>query len=349
MRNLLMKKSTWLYLFLAILILPLTGCSEQSERTEQPANTAPALFFLVQLDKFIGELYPDALATGILALDNGYLRLKSRFGIGESNLIVWPPGYSARVDDDVVHVIDKDGKNVANTGDEIYLGGDQVSAEIVERYIGYSLPADCKGPYWLVGQIIQPPTLTSSPVSGPTSSDTSLISREQAIETASKTLPASIVVRANIKAEFHVWYWEVIFDNLNAEANELMPWPLKPPPPPPPGQPTSEPYPGIWQSVIITVNAETGDLKSTGARQAPAPGPYVSQEQAIESAMETVLQTPAHFNWGVEATWFGKARVEAYLRGDIWIVLFWEEGSTDNRFSVRVDAVTGQATGASRG
>jgi len=50
--------------------------------------------------------------------------------------------------------------------------------------------------------------------------------------------------------------------------------------------------------------------------------------------------------------------VEAYLRGDIWIVLFWEEGSSikDNssglsvhRFRVSVDAVTGNATGWVRG
>ncbi len=175
------------------------------------------------------------------------------------------------------------------------------------------------------------------------------ISKEQAIEIASKTLPALIVARAGIKAERHGWYWEVIFDNLNAEAEELMPWPLKSPPPPPPGQPEEDPYTGIWQSVIITIDAQTGDLKSTSARQSPEPGPYVSQEQAILSAMETILQTPVEINWGVKATRFGKAQVEAYLRGDTWIVLFWEEGSTDNRFSVYVDAVNGLPTGVNRG
>lgn len=57
------------------------------------------------------------------------------------------------------------------------------------------------------------------------------ISKEQAIETAAKMLPASIVARADIKTEVHGWYWEIVFDNLNAKADELMPFPLKPPPP----------------------------------------------------------------------------------------------------------------------
>ncbi len=173
-------------------------------------------------------------------------------------------------------------------------------------------------------------------------SSTSMISKEQAIEAASKTLRSSIVERAEIKAEVHGWYWEVIFDNLNAVADELMPWPLKGPPPPLPGQPTVESYPGIWQSVIITVDAQTGDLKSAGARRAPRQGPYVSQSQAIESAKEFVLRVP---DW----SWIDKAKVDAYLMGDIWTVLFWKEGSTDNRIKASVDAVTGAATGAGRG
>jgi len=182
----------------------------------------------------------------------------------------------------------------------------------------------------------------ATPTPSVTSSNTSGISKEQAIATASKTLRPSIVTRAEIKAEIHGWYWEVIFDNLNAKADELMPWPLKGPPLPPPGQPTAEPYPGIWESVIITVDAQTGDLKSAGARRAPKPGPYISQSQAIESARGFILRVP-------EWSWIDKAKVDAYLLGDIWTVLFWEEGSTDYRVRASVDAVTGAATGASRG
>ena len=102
--------------------------------------------------------------------------------------------------------------------------------------------------------------------SPPSTSDTQQVSREQAIETAAKMLPASIVARADIKTEVQGRYWEVIFDNLNAEADELMPFPLKGPPP---GGSASEAYPGIYQSVVITVDAETGDPKSAVARETP--------------------------------------------------------------------------------
>jgi hypothetical protein len=176
------------------------------------------------------------------------------------------------------------------------------------------------------------------------------ISRELAIETATRGLPPSVVARADIQAEIHGWYWEITFDNLNAEAEELMPYPLKDPPPPPPGQPTPEPYPGIWQRVIITVDAETGDPLSAGASKEPKPGPYVSREQAISSARERIMT-------GISETWLERAKIEAYLRGDIWIVLFWEEDASVkdsraldvHRFRVSVDAVTGAATGFVRG
>jgi len=51
----------------------------------------------------------------------------------------------------------------------------------------------------------------------------------------------------------------------------------------------------------------------------------VNQEKAIDSAREGVLGFP------MDASWIGRVKVEAYLQGDTWIVLFWEEGSQDNR------------------
>lgn len=69
----------------------------------------------------------------------------------------------------------------------------------------------------------------------------------------------------------------------------------------------------------------------------------MNQEQAIESARERVLRFP------MDASWIEKAKVETYLQGDIWIVLFWEDGSKDNRIKASVDAVTGKATGGGRG
>jgi len=177
------------------------------------------------------------------------------------------------------------------------------------------------------------------------------ISREQAIELATDMLPesvAAVVARGDARAELHGWYWEVTFDNINAEAEELMPFPLRSPPP---GGSASEAYPGIYQSVVLIVDAETGDPLSAGAYKEPRPGPYVSREQAISSARERITT-------GISETWIGRAMVEAYLHGDIWIVLFWEEGTSIedmssglsvNRFRVSVDAVSGEAEGFRRG
>jgi len=95
---------------------------------------------------------------------------------------------------------------------------------------------------------------------------------------------------------------------------------------------------------VITVDAQTGDPLSAGASKAPRLGPYVSQEEAIESAERYVRRT-----FLSDRAWLDKAKVEAYLRGDILVVLFWEEGSKENRIRVLVDAVTGVADGASRG
>jgi hypothetical protein len=55
--------------------------------------------------------------------------------------------------------------------------------------------------------------------------------------------------------------------------------------------------------------------------------------------------------------WFEKASVEAYLRSDTWIVLFWEEGASIKdsrapdipRFDVSIDGVSGGIKGAGRG
>lgn len=95
--------------------------------------------------------------------------------------------------------------------------------------------------------------------------------------------------------------------------------------------------------MIITVDAQTGQSRSTSARRAPRPGPYVSREQAIESAREHVMQFP------MDVSWVGRAQIEAYLQSDTWIVLFWEEDSQENRIKAMVDAVTGEFTGGGSG
>ncbi|MCJ7515710.1 MAG: hypothetical protein MUO89_07085 [Dehalococcoidia bacterium] len=92
-------------------------------------------------------------------LDNSNLRLKPSWGKGDvwskGELLVWPYGYSLRIMDKQIQVIDNDGQLVARVGDKIKVGGGEVPAEIVEEYIGQPLPDDCEGPYWLVSEVIE--------------------------------------------------------------------------------------------------------------------------------------------------------------------------------------------------
>jgi len=155
-----------------------------------------------------------------------------------------------------------------NAGGEPGMAGGPVVND-TGHVVGVMLAADPKtGESFMVTVNRIPSMLFLPPPSPPSTSDAHPISREQATETAAKMLPASIVARADIKAEVRDQYWEVIFDNLNAKADELMPFPLKSPPP---GGSASEAYPGIYQSVVITVDAETGDPKSAVARETPGP------------------------------------------------------------------------------
>ena len=93
-----------------------------------------------------------SLAEGKLVLDNGYLRLKGFFGKGD--LLIWSYGFSLCTEGKKIQIIDSDGQVVARVGDRIKVGGGQVPAEIVEKYIGQPLPDDCKGPYWIISRVI---------------------------------------------------------------------------------------------------------------------------------------------------------------------------------------------------
>lgn len=179
------------------------------------------------------------------------------------------------------------------------------------------------------------------------------LDRDQAIEVAIKSLPEGlgpVVARSQIRAELHGWYWEVVFNNINATYDELTPIPLKPKPRGQPSTPQPEPITDIYNSMIITIDSETGDRLSFGAYKTPRQGPFIVQEQAISSAREYVKK--------LSEAWIEDAKVEAYLRGDTWIVLFWEEGSSIkdertwlsiHRIRVTIDALTGVVGGFIRG
>lgn len=108
------------------------------------------LFFPVQKEGLAQML----IATkGRLVVENSCLRLKPI--IGNSYLLIWPYGYSVHLEGKVIEVINGNGKIVARVGDTITVGGGEAaSTEIVMIYSSQQLPDNCKGPYWLVSEVI---------------------------------------------------------------------------------------------------------------------------------------------------------------------------------------------------
>jgi len=145
-----MKKKYRLFLVLPITLLSISAinCSSNSAN-----NSARVSFFPVQMAEHAKGPYPSALATGILVLDGGRLRLEYQ-GTGYSNLLIWPYGYSQYIEGEEIRIVNIEGKTVARVGDIIKVGGGEVPIVIVEKYIGKTLPEKCPGPYWLVSKVV---------------------------------------------------------------------------------------------------------------------------------------------------------------------------------------------------
>jgi hypothetical protein len=161
----------------------------------------------------------------------------------------------------------------------------------------------------------------------------------------------SLVDRADsISAEMRGWYWEVTFHNVDADGDELMPFPFKGFPP---GSGRSDdPYPGKWQSVAVMLYADSGFPRGGDAWKSPRPEPYITASQSVQIARQAGFGFPKDPPEGLpppDASWVDDPSVEAYLRGDTWIVLFGVGGSADNRWIAEVDAVTGEWKRTSRG
>jgi hypothetical protein len=138
---------------LAAVPIILISCNDSSF-----ATTPDALFFPVQKEIDPLHIYPTALFEGKLVLDNCNLRLKPYWGKGDfwskGDLPIWSYGFSLRIEGKKIQIIDNYGQVVARVGDKIKVGGGEVPAEIVEKYIGQPLPENSTGPYWLVSKVI---------------------------------------------------------------------------------------------------------------------------------------------------------------------------------------------------
>jgi len=109
-------------------------------------------FFPVEKENDPSYIYPLALSEGKLVLDHNTLRLKHLWCT--SDLLIWPYGYSLRIENKQIQVINQAGKIVAYVNGHIKVGGGEVPAEIIEKYIGQKLPDYCEGPFWLVSEVL---------------------------------------------------------------------------------------------------------------------------------------------------------------------------------------------------
>ncbi len=107
-----------------------------------PITPVPGVHF-PQL-KMNSGAYMAALMTGKLELKDGYLCV-------EDTIIVWQPDYFLTDNNGAIEVLDKTGKVVARVGDEVVMGGGGWPIDDINRYLKEPLPADCKGPFWMMG------------------------------------------------------------------------------------------------------------------------------------------------------------------------------------------------------
>jgi hypothetical protein len=94
----------------------------------------------------------EALATGTLVLEDGYLRLSTSYS-NDTYLIIWPKGYSVEKEGDEIMILDEDGRGVSVVGDTISAGGGEMKNLCNLWLIGVFLPLACEGPYWVSNEI----------------------------------------------------------------------------------------------------------------------------------------------------------------------------------------------------
>ncbi len=135
------RKGSHLAMVLMLVVVTLVSCSSNINSSEP--------IFLVQKEH--DYAYPSGEVEGTLILDDNYLRLITPAG-GTSYLLVWPYGFLLNIMGDKIQVINAEGKAIAQVGDDVWIGGGEVPAEIIEKYTGRSVPEHYKEPYWLVAE-----------------------------------------------------------------------------------------------------------------------------------------------------------------------------------------------------
>lgn len=95
-----------------------------------------------------------ALLQGKLAVTEGCLRVTGSGG-DSSHLIIWQPDYFLNNNEGVIEILDRNGEVVARVGEEIRMGGGEVPlTEKLKQQLREPLSEQCRGPYWLMGELV---------------------------------------------------------------------------------------------------------------------------------------------------------------------------------------------------
>ena len=117
------------------------GCNNNSADKTQPVP-----YFPVQKD--VPQMLYLVLLPGTLVMDkDGYLRVN--VDKDTQALVIWPYGYSLKVEGKEIQIINDKGQIVAKVGDTVKLGGGFVGVSDAEERIGHALPKNATGPYFI--------------------------------------------------------------------------------------------------------------------------------------------------------------------------------------------------------
>jgi hypothetical protein len=101
----------------------------------------------------LGEPGMLALLRGQLAVRDGCLVVVDSGN--DPVLVVWAREYSLRRDGDRLRVFEGD-RAVVAVGDLVEIGGGEVAAELVDRWMSSQIPTECRAPKYYVGNVTKP-------------------------------------------------------------------------------------------------------------------------------------------------------------------------------------------------
>ena len=153
-----------------------TGSSASSTATS-PSQTAPAsptatgpasptadevagIHLIAQVAPEGPREIMDALLVGVLETTDGCLTV-------DGNLLIWPPGTTIEAREERAIIHDRQGRVVAEVGEEVQFGGGHIGEEHrgnIEDGLEAPIPEACQGPFWIVGDFIYPSEETPTPV-----------------------------------------------------------------------------------------------------------------------------------------------------------------------------------------